>query len=203
MSTPYLGIIHIAASQNQKEVTANAAFDTLDAALNAEASFALTDAATALTLATFQMASLVLKLTGTLTANRNVIVPASARLFAILNASTGGHSVTVKTASGTGIAVFAANGYVLLYCDGTNVVAIDAACAGSGSLPTPTEFNLAPGAAGNFSVAHGLGVIPKWVSPPQMTSSGEIYFQSTRYDDTNIYLVASDASVTGKIHAWI
>jgi len=32
MSSPFLAITHIAASQNQKEVTANAAFDALDVA---------------------------------------------------------------------------------------------------------------------------------------------------------------------------
>lgn len=65
----------------------------------------------------------------------------------------------------------------------------------------PTEIALAPGAPGTFTVAHGLGVIPRVVLI-QMTSGGTIWFQSTRYDATNLYLVASDAGVTGVAEVW-
>lgn len=66
----------------------------------------------------------------------------------------------------------------------------------------PAEIALAPGAGGNFTVAHGLGVIPRYVLL-QLTSGGAIWFQSpTRYDATNLYLVASDAGVTGFAEVW-
>jgi hypothetical protein len=71
---------------------------------------------------------------------------------------------------------------------------------GAYSIPSPsaahTEIALAPGAGGNFSVAHGLGSTPGLVLI-QMTSGGAIWFQTTRYDATNINLVASDAGLTG------
>jgi hypothetical protein len=36
-----------------------------------------------------------------------------------------------------------------------------------------------------------------------MTSAGAIWFQApTSYDGTNIYFVASDAGVTGKVVVW-
>jgi hypothetical protein len=56
---------------------------------------------------------------------------------------------------------------------------------------------LAPGAGGNFTVAHGLPAAPSHVSIA-MTSGGGIWFQSpTMFDATNLYLVASDAGITG------
>jgi hypothetical protein len=58
------------------------------------------------------------------------------------------------------------------------------------------SVTLAPSAAGNFTVAHGLGTAPKSVSF-EMTSGGQFWFQTTPYDSTNLYLVASDAGITG------
>jgi len=57
------------------------------------------------------------------------------------------------------------------------------------------------GAAGNFSLAHGLGRTP-FGCAIMMTSAGEIYFQSTRYDPTNLFLVASDANLTAQAAIW-
>lgn len=57
----------------------------------------------------------------TLTANRNIIVPSTSKLYVVKNATTGGFSVTVKTSAGTGIEVPNGN-TMLLYCDGTNVI---------------------------------------------------------------------------------
>lgn len=73
-------------------------------------------------------------------------------------------------------------------------------------LPIPVSSNyarvaLAPGAPGNFSVAHGLGAIP-FLAEINMTSGGEIWFQSVRYDGTNLNLVASDAGITGYADVW-
>lgn len=64
-------------------------------------------------------------------------------------------------------------------------------------LPARSTVALAPSAPGNFTVAHGLGVIPT-AAIIQMTSTGAIWFQSaTMYDATNLYLVASDTGLTG------
>lgn len=159
MSTPYLAIAHIAQSQNQPEVTANGAFDDLDDAMNAEPAFALTDASTAITLTQVQMASgFILKLTGTLTAARNVIVPAINRFFAVYNNSTGGFGVTVKTSGGTGILVN--NGiYALLYCDGTNVVLLTAG-GGSGAVINFSDNESASGSRNGVNVTFTLAHTP-------------------------------------------
>jgi hypothetical protein len=53
---------------------------------------------------------------GTLTGNRTIIIPASARDYYIENATSGAYTLTVKTASGSGCLV--AQGYnAIVYCD--------------------------------------------------------------------------------------
>jgi len=70
-----------------------------------------------------------LSITGTLTADRNVVCPTASKLYFITNSTTGGFSVTLKTSAGTGILV--PNGRsVVLYCDATNVVNALSAPAG-------------------------------------------------------------------------
>jgi hypothetical protein len=69
--------------------------------------------------------NLYFKLTGTLTANRNVTMPDSAeRVFIVedaTNRSASLFSLTVKTVSGTGVAIPVASTN-LLYSDGTNIL---------------------------------------------------------------------------------
>lgn len=63
----------------------------------------------------------VLQLTGVLTANRNLIVPAIEKSYIIHNATTGGFSVTVKVSGQTGVTV--ANGKrALVYNNGTDII---------------------------------------------------------------------------------
>lgn len=66
----------------------------------------------------------VVNLTGTLTANINIIVPASSRMWLVCNSSTGAFTITWKTSAGTGVAI-AQGSNRFVYCDGTNVVATD------------------------------------------------------------------------------
>lgn len=63
----------------------------------------------------------IINVTGALTANRNVVVQTANKLYLIKNATTGGYSIVVKTASGTGVTIVnGASRWV--YSDGTNVV---------------------------------------------------------------------------------
>lgn len=86
---------------------------------------AITDGAdTVLTIAngaTSVARNYVLQLTGTLTANRNLIVPAIQKPYIISNATVGGFSVTVKVSGQTGVTV--ANGKrALVYNNGTDII---------------------------------------------------------------------------------
>ena len=65
--------------------------------------------------------NMYLELTGTLTANRNLIVPTNKKLYFIYNNTTGGYAVTVKVSGQTGVSV--PNGKkVVLTSNGTDVV---------------------------------------------------------------------------------
>jgi len=66
----------------------------------------------------------VLKLTGTISGNVNVVIPDSIeKTYIVENATTGAHTVTFKTSSGTGVTWGTADkGKKILYSDGTNVL---------------------------------------------------------------------------------
>lgn len=121
-TTPNLNIDHIAASQAQKEVTANAAFDALDKALCSFTAIALEDAD--LTLTDEQaLGCMALSFTGTLTANRMLTIPAYAKLLLAENNTDGGFLLSLQTPSGTVRAL--GNGQrKLFYCNGNDLVEV-------------------------------------------------------------------------------
>lgn len=78
------------------------------------------------TLNTTEFNNGAIHLTGALTGNINLVMPASKMAWVIANSTTGAYTVTVKTASGTGIVV-PQNDIRSLYSDGTNVYNASAA----------------------------------------------------------------------------
>jgi hypothetical protein len=71
----------------------------------------------------------VIKLTGNITGNKNVVIPdsglgtAPTKTYTVENATTGAFTVTFKTSSGTGVTWAATDkGKKILYSDGTNVL---------------------------------------------------------------------------------
>jgi hypothetical protein len=78
-------------------------------------------AATSLTLTTLQASKDRIKLSGTLTANINIVLPAWVKNWTIVNGCTGSFSVTVKTPSGTGVSI--PTGMTAgVFGDGVNIV---------------------------------------------------------------------------------
>jgi hypothetical protein len=132
-TTSNLGIEHIVASQYQKEVTANAAFDALDGALAGKLDVALSGTDVTLTAAQ-ALVVMVLRATGTLSAACAIVVPTNKKLYAVMHDASGGFNVTVKTASGTGAAL-APGERAVVYCDGTNVVEILRATPATAAAP--------------------------------------------------------------------
>jgi len=105
----------------------NTAFDLIEDAISDIGAISMTaDANKTLTTtdgAADESRSAVLEFTSTLslTATRSIIVPTSGKIYIVKNGTTGSQSLTITTASGTGVTV--ANGDVrIVYCDGTNVV---------------------------------------------------------------------------------
>jgi hypothetical protein len=67
--------------------------------------------------------SLMFQTTGTLSANVNIILPTANRFYQVWNTCTGLFTLTVKTATGTGIVVPQGSKAILI-CDGTNIIDI-------------------------------------------------------------------------------
>lgn len=84
---------------------------------------ALSDANT--TLSAAEARNQILQFTGTLTAQRNIVVPLGVQMWVVYNNTTGGFGLQVIGASGTGIVV-AAGKRAIVYADGTNVVRVTA-----------------------------------------------------------------------------
>lgn len=132
-STPNLLLSHIAASQNQKEVTANASADGLDEALCSNISIAMTDAD--YTFATGAgspaLSNMAFVFTGTLSTARHVILPPNAKLYVVKNGTTGGspvvtESLIFKVGTGANTVTITDTLYHLIYCDGgNNVYSVD------------------------------------------------------------------------------
>lgn len=115
----------------------------LDQAIAGTASITMLDADYTLSAyngVTDESRQMILNIGGALTNNRNIICPPTSKIYVIKNNTTGGFSVTLKTSSGTGVAV--SNGKTTIaYCDNTNVVdAVTSLPAGVtiGGLPAAT-----------------------------------------------------------------
>jgi len=89
------------------------------------------------TLTSAQAANTIQVYGGTLTSNAVIIVPPTVQLYAITNNTTGSYTFTVKTASGTGVAIPQGTSLTVT-CDGTNVYN---ASSGTSSSITSTTFN--------------------------------------------------------------
>jgi hypothetical protein len=149
-TTPNLAIEHILPSQAQKEVTANEAFDALDQAI---AGLLEIDVSTGGTITLDPAAALackMLRLTGTLTADAEVVVRNNRKPYFVHNATVGGFVVIIRTSAGAGIAVDSGlHDTAVVYCDGTDVIAISIGNAGGddiGPYDVGVYFSGQPGA---------------------------------------------------------
>jgi hypothetical protein len=113
------------------------------------------------TLTATQAGVAIITLTGAITANIAVIVPAASGQWVFENNTTGAYTVTVKTASGTGIAVTQGQN-VNLFCDGTNVQTSTTdfpsiALTGSPTSITQAQFDASTKIATDAFVQRALG----------------------------------------------
>jgi hypothetical protein len=90
-----------------------------------------------------------------LSGNRNIIVPDTIQQYWVKNSTTGAFTLTVKTASGSGIAV-QQSASEILYCNGTQVVQ---AQTGGIGIPVPVSQG-GTGATVQASAIFNLGLNP-------------------------------------------
>lgn len=103
--------------------SANVLFQRLEDAIAGWVSIAMSDANYTLTAnngSEDEARNAFVRLTGALTATRNITVPTAEKWWFIHNATSGSQDIVVKTAAGTGVTV--PNGKKrIVHCDGTNV----------------------------------------------------------------------------------
>jgi hypothetical protein len=132
MSTPNLAIPHIAAAQNQKEVTANDAFDRLDEAITGR--LTVDFAAGDVTLTASQYRRHVVFAALNVAPGRELVLPAIRRVIVVDN--TGGAAALVVRQGATTVTVPAGAGQ-LLHTTGTTdgLVAVAPAAQAGGAAP--------------------------------------------------------------------
>ncbi len=119
-------------------------------------------------------------------------MPASSTRYLYYNGSTGFYYQTAIGAATTGDA------FIGTVVSGATTISSVTNATIEGGL-----VSAAPSAPGNFTLAHNLGKSPRQQPRIHMTSGGAIWFQTpTMFDNTNLYLVASDGGVTAKIEVW-
>ena len=100
----------------------------------------------------------IIRLTsGTLGSNSDIIVPDLAKIWIINNATSGGQTVTVKTANDAGVVI--PNGKTaILYCDGADVKEAGTSTAGNATMGGTLEVTGATTMAAAATVGTTLGV---------------------------------------------
>jgi len=173
-------------------VTTNTNLGTLiEESIAGLASVSMTDAnytLTAVNGATDESRQAILVISGTLTANRNVICPSQEKVYIIKNSTTGGFSITLKTSSGTGITVSNGN-TAFVYCDGTNVYNAINQFDSSVSFPGTVSITGTASIAGNTTITadtslNGAVVINDAGADKDFRVEG----------DTDTHLIYTDAS---------
>jgi hypothetical protein len=96
-----------------------------------------------------QARNAVIRITGALTATRNVVIQTAAKLYTIANDTTGGFSIVVKTSGGTGVSV-PPGAMVDVYSDGTN--AVQGANYWTGSIGGITYLDAGAAVGPNFDL---------------------------------------------------
>ena len=113
----------------------------------------------------------ILKLTGTISGNVNVVIPDSIeKTYMVENATSGAHTVTFKTTSGSGATWSATDkGYKILYSDGTNIVDITA------DLGDITAGAITSGAITSGAIAATGHILPGANDTYDLGASGNVW----------------------------
>jgi fibronectin-binding autotransporter adhesin len=155
--TDSLGLVKPAAGEGAGTwgTTINSSLtDMLEEAISGYVSIAITGDTTLttnVTGVTCQARHAIIKLTGSLSSNANIIVPDLAKIWVINNATTGGQTVTVKTANDAGVVI--SNGKTgIIYCDGADVLEAGTSTAGNATMGGTL------GVTGAVTMASTLGV---------------------------------------------
>ena len=128
----------------------------IEQAISGEAAITMADADVTLSSlngVTDQARQMIIRLTGTNTAVRNVIAPAVNKIYVVSNGTTGGYSINIKTSASGSAGVLVPNGTsMIVWSDGTNFYSANTAMT-------------AAIVEGNLTVAGTLAAFPASATP--------------------------------------
>lgn len=134
-----------------------------------------------ITLTSAEASNKLMQFIGAPEQNVTVIVPSVVGIYYVQDSFSGPNTLTIKTASGSGVALSATD-RAILYCDGVNVVAAQSAAVGTnisvidGSLVTPSV---------NFAADPNTGLYRADVDTFGIASNGQNAAQF-RYDKSSV-----------------
>jgi hypothetical protein len=157
------------------------------------------------TLTPVQYGKPVIVITGTLTANLNLIFPTIVNEWTVINNTTGAFTITCKTAAGTGLVV---NTAALIVGDGTNIQSAitDAAAIFGGTVSTATGgtadaitaiFAPAPRYPSNGVCLSVRAASANATTTPTFTPNSGVIAQATIVKGNNLPLAIGDISGAG------
>ncbi len=202
-TTPNYGWPLIATNQASPEVTHNDAMTLIDAALGGLFTKAMSDADYTLNVLAVpsEASDLFYEFTGTLTADRHIIIPDNRKLYAFWNNTTGGHNLIITTAGGSPpggtvtIPYSATEQFIMVYCDGANVnfVGVPGPAGATGATgaagATGATGSGATGATGPTGPAGSGGATSLFTDTPYTTSQRAMntVYQNTSGHDMFVY----------------
>lgn len=157
------------------------------------------------TLTPLQYGKPIIVITGTLTANLNLIFPAIVNEWTVINITTGPYTITCKTAAGTGLVV---NTAALIVGDGTNIqsAVTDAAALFGETVATATggtadaitaTFSPVPRYASNGVPLSVRATAANATTTPTFTPNSGVIAAATIVKGNNLPLVAGDIAGAG------
>lgn len=183
-TTTNLGITLLEVGQGQKEVTVNEGFAAFDKAI-AQHETRDVSGGSQVDLTAVELDVATLEFIGTLTADIDVTIPdGTERVMVFMHSATGGFDITVRTFSGTGVTLMAAD-VLLLVSDGTDVFAI----SGTGAGGLAIGNTVVGGTAGSVLFIDGAGNLDQ--------DNAEFYFDDTSKE---LGLGISGANIVAKLH---
>jgi hypothetical protein len=186
MPSPNLAIAHVAASQNQKEVTINDAIDALDRAMTDTLALDLSAGSLSLTAAQLRSA-FVLCPEGALAGPAVLTVPVLRRVFAVLNTDTA-FAITVER--GAAAIVVQPGESALLICDGT----ADGLFRVGPGAPV-YDFGMVAGTSPGAGEVLGKVVIPRPLLIPADLAGSAVHVDTAPDDDFVIVMTRNATAV--------
>lgn len=160
-----------------------------------------------------------IRLTGSRSANGNIILPARELEWDIINETTGGYTLTVKTSGGTGVDLLPSGGWYSIYGDGTNILdkgfrngtqvtAALGALSSAGFYTTSTTSNAISVAGTNltFTTADSgkafTAGTPVRIASTSNPATNYMDAIVTSYSGTTLNVTVTDATGSGTIANW-